>query len=96
MGDSNLPLRVRRVPPRGWRRSFATGVALFVVGSSCQVRNPASQAELLQTVNEIGDAVNALRQDTAVMQDQIDSLRLVVARQDSAIARLSVATGVPR
>jgi hypothetical protein len=30
------------------------------------------------------------------MQDQIDSLRIVVARQDSLITRLSAAAGVPR
>lgn len=42
-----------------------------------------------QTVLELTEAVNALRFETGVMQEQIDSLRLRVARQDSAIARLS-------
>ena len=84
-----------RVAGRRSHALVAVG-ALLVVGSSCEIRNPGTQAELLQTVNEIGDAVNALRQDTGAMQDQIDSLRVVVARQDSLITRLSTAAGVPR
>ena len=92
---------MRDPTPRGraaGRRSHAlvAAGALLAVGSSCEIRNPGTQAELLLTVTEIGDAVNALRQDAGAMQDQIDSLRVVVARQDSLITRLSAAAGVPR
>ena len=42
---------------------------------------------------EIGDALNALRQEDALMQAQIDSLRDVVARQDTIITRLQAVVG---
>ena len=61
----------------------------------CGVTTPATDATLGQTVIEMTDAVNALRDETSMMQAQIDSLRTVVARQDSAIARLSGLAGVP-
>ena len=46
-----------------------------------------------QSVLELGEAVQALRFEVGVMQDQVDSLRAVVVRQDSAIARLARSAG---
>ena len=46
-----------------------------------------------QALVEIGDALNAVRQDNAMLQAQIDSLRTVVARQDTAITRLNAMVG---
>jgi hypothetical protein len=51
-----------------------------------------SQGELLI---ELSETINDLRAHDALMQEQVDSLRVVVARQDSTIARLAAATGVP-
>ena len=51
-----------------------------------------SQGELLI---ELTDAMNALREHDALLQEQVDSLRLVVARQDSLLVRVAAATGVP-
>jgi len=50
-----------------------------------------SQGELLI---ELSDTINDLRSHDALMQEELDSLRAVVARQDSTIARLAAATGV--
>ena len=70
--------------------------ALVMTTAGCGGVSPsATDVNLGQTVMEITDAVNALRDESAVMQAQIDSLRGVVARQDSAIARLSNLAGVP-
>jgi hypothetical protein len=51
-----------------------------------------SQGQLLL---ELSDALGELRGQDAMLQEQIDSLRVVVARQDSLLARLANATGVP-
>ncbi|HEU4631410.1 MAG TPA: hypothetical protein VFS08_16780 [Gemmatimonadaceae bacterium] len=51
-----------------------------------------SQGQLLL---ELSDALSELRGQDAMLQEQIDSLRVVVARQDTLLARLANATGVP-
>ena len=48
-----------------------------------------------QTILELGEAVNALQQETAAMQAQVDSLSAVVARQDTVIRQLAGMAGVP-
>lgn len=48
-----------------------------------------------QALIELSDAINDVRQESAVLQEQIDSLRLVVARQDTLVMRLAAIAGVP-
>jgi len=48
-----------------------------------------------QTIIEMGEAVNALQAETALLQWQVDSLGLVVARQDTVIRQLAGMAGVP-
>jgi hypothetical protein len=46
---------------------------------------------------QVGTEMSALRQDYAALQNQVDSLRGVVARQDTLITRLaSLANISPR
>lgn len=85
-GAGTIPAR------RGaWQRrpSAAALAVLLAASAGCQLSTPGSQLTVGQTVLELTEAVSALRFEASVMQDQIDSLRAVVARQDSAIARLS-------
>ena len=49
------------------------------------LRNPAADAATAQAVTEIADRLAALQQDNAELQQQVDSLRTVVARQDSVV-----------
>lgn len=56
--------------------------------------NPAALAELHNQLEQAGDAVNDIRMNLATMQSTIDSLTLVVTKQDSSIAKLAVATNV--
>lgn len=44
---------------------------------------------------QVGTEMSALRQDYAVLQNQVDSLRGVVARQDTLLAHLAAAANVP-
>jgi len=68
----------------------ATVLLLSAGGCASQ---PTPDVSTGQALVEIGDALNAVRQDNAMLQAQIDSLRIVVARQDSAIARLQAMAG---
>lgn len=43
----------------------------------------------------ISDAIDDLRMETAILQDQIDSLITVTMQQDSIIRRLADHTGMP-
>ncbi|MCC7195906.1 MAG: hypothetical protein IT356_10150 [Gemmatimonadaceae bacterium] len=43
---------------------------------------------------EAADAVNDIRVNMGAMQEKLDSLTIVVAKQDSTIERLANATGV--
>ena len=59
-----------------------------LVTSGCGV-TPSADTGAAEAIVELGDAVNSLRQDNAMLQSQIDSLRIQLARQDTLIARLS-------
>jgi hypothetical protein len=75
------------LPPR------ATALAVVVLLVSC--RNPQADAKLAEQMREMGDELNASRQETAVMHEQIDSLRTIVARQDTLLRQLGGMAGVP-
>jgi len=65
--------------------------ALAGFGCSLPSRN---DLEVMQSVNDLGDAVSALRQDYGVLADQVDSLRIAIAKQDSLLRRLANLAGV--
>lgn len=58
---------------------------------------PASRADVAisEQIIQLGDGLNDLRQENAEIQAQVDSLRLVVARQDTVIRQLANLAGVP-
>jgi hypothetical protein len=70
--------------------------ALFAAGtlSGC-LRNPSADAATAQALTEIADQLGAMQQDNAALQNQVDSLRTVVARQDTVVRRLANLAGVP-
>lgn len=75
----------------------ARHLALFaVVGAAIAgcVQSPASAARTAQQFNDIGDQLNELRTENATLENMVDSLRTVVAKHDSTIAKLANATGV--
>jgi hypothetical protein len=43
---------------------------------------------------DLTDAVNDLRQENALLQGQIDSLRMEVARQDTLVRRMAASVGI--
>ena len=58
------------------------------------VTNPKAEALRQQQMIEFGDAINEVRVNVGEMAATLDSLRSIVARQDTTIARLANVTGV--
>jgi methylthioribose-1-phosphate isomerase len=82
-------------PPRrtgaDWRHAVA---AALLVLAGC--RSPQSDAYLLEQMKQMGEELNASRQQAADLQAQLDSLRTVVAKQDTLLTRLAGMAGLPR
>lgn len=72
-------------------RSVLVLTALALV--SC--RDPRAEANIAMAMTEVGMTVNQMQQDAAMLQWQVDSLRQVVARQDTLISRLASHVGLP-
>ena len=68
-------------------------VAATVLLSSC--RDPRAEANIAQAMTDVGTQLSAMQQDYAVLQAQVDSLRGVVARQDTILGRLASMAGLP-
>jgi len=74
-------------------RRSAFAIALALICAAC----PASRADVAisEQIIQLGDGLNDLRQDNAALQQQVDSLRIVVARQDTVMRQLANLAGVP-
>lgn len=70
---------------------------LAVVGllSATSCRNPAADATMVEQMRQLGDELNASRQEAAAMREQLDSLKVVVARQDTLLRQLAGMANVP-
>jgi hypothetical protein len=66
---------------------------LAVICTAC----PTSRADIAisEQIIQLGDGLNDLRQDNAALQQQVDSLRAVVAKQDSVIRQIANLSGFP-
>ncbi len=69
--------------------------AAVLLGACGAAVDPTQDLSTGEAIIGLADAIDGLREESAMLQDQVDSLRLVVARQDSALARIAAATGVP-
>jgi hypothetical protein len=93
---SHTPSRVPSGAPSARARAALRlmFVAAAALAAACRP-DSATEVSLGQTIVEMGDAINTLQQDNALLQAQIDSLREVVARQDTLIRRVANAAGMP-
>lgn len=72
-------------------------VGLLVVAglvAACY-EDPQRQMDQMQQIVDLGEILNEVQLRTADMQATLDSLQLVVAKQDTAIYRLANLAGVP-
>lgn len=74
------------------RHLVLSALAAAAVGGC--VESPASAARQAQELNDIGDQLNELRTENATLETVVDSLRTVIAKHDTTLARLANATGV--
>ena len=84
-----MPILTRR---RTLRRAGCIAATLMLAGC----RSPQSDAYLIEQIRQMGDELNASRQQAADLQSQLDSLRGVVARQDTLLTRIAGMAGIPR
>ncbi len=68
-------------------------VCLAISLSSCA--SPSANVELAQQLQEMGDVLSETRAEAASLRIELDSLRIVIARQDTVIRQLSSMAGVP-
>lgn len=72
----------------------AIGIVALVVAGGCY-QDPEEQMAQQQLLQDMTDAVNQIGMQVAELQGTVDSLRAIVARQDTAIYRMANVTGVP-
>jgi septal ring factor EnvC (AmiA/AmiB activator) len=72
------------------------GSALVALALFAGCRSPQQDAFLIEQLRQMADELNASRQQTADVQTELDSLRVVVARQDTLLTRLAAMAGVAR
>ena len=77
---------------RTLRRTFLA--ALFVaVPVACG--NPRTEANVAQALNDAAIEISGLKNDIAQLSTEIDSLRQVLAKQDSTISRIAAVNNIP-
>ncbi|HUF26348.1 MAG TPA: hypothetical protein VMM18_05130 [Gemmatimonadaceae bacterium] len=74
------------------RSCIAASIGVFVVAGACF--NPGADIATGEMILGLTDAVEDLRMETSILQDQIDSLSVEITRQDSLIRRLADHTGL--
>ena len=73
------------------QRMFLLAAVLLV--PAC--RDPRAEANIAEAMIQVGTTLSQMQQDYALLQQQVDSLRGVVARQDTIIGRLASMAGLP-
>ena len=73
-------------------RPLALGLVVVAV-DGC-IASPQTEAKRQEQLLAVGDAINEIRNINDEMRITLDSLRTVVAKQDSTIVRMANVTGV--
>ena len=73
---------------------LAGGFVLVAAMSACA--NPRAEAATAQALASAADDISGLKNDVSQLQTDLDSLRQVVAHQDTVISRLAAINNVPR
>jgi hypothetical protein len=74
------------------RKRLLGGAAAFLATTSCAT--PKFQADVATQLHAAADEMQQQRQDMSMLQEQIDSLRLALVKQDSTIRKLANLAGV--
>ena len=75
------------------RNPLLGAAAVILATAGCAT--PKFQADVATQLRAAADEMQMQRQDMAMMQEQIDSLKVIAAKQDSVIRRLANLAGMP-
>lgn len=75
------------------KKTLLGAAALILATASCAT--PKFQADVATQLRAAADEMQLQRQDMAMMQEQIDSLKVVAAKQDSLLKKLANLAGIP-
>jgi len=70
------------------------GAGCLLLASGC-LPPTERDFQLAQTINEMSDAMNEIRQLSYELQDRVDSLSMMMAKRDTVIRQLANLAGVP-
>ena len=76
------------------RLSLVTAAGCLAALAGCV--NPRAEANVAQALNDAANEMAGLKNDHAILQTQLDSVRAVLAKQDTVIGRLAEVNHVPR
>jgi hypothetical protein len=76
------------------RISRCIAVVALATLSACGGPVITGETTLAETLIDMSDALVAVRQETALLQAQVDSLREQMARQDTVVRRLAAMVGI--
>jgi septal ring factor EnvC (AmiA/AmiB activator) len=74
---------------------LCTLCALAAAAGLVACANPRSEAAVAQALSDAAAEINGVKNDLAMMQTQLDSLRTVVIKQDSTISRIAAVNNIP-
>ena len=82
--------------PSPIRRARRRAVFIVAACSTLSCMQPPTRQDLTngQLLNDVTDAISSLQQGTVDLQLRVDSLTLVVARQDTLLRQLASIAGV--
>jgi hypothetical protein len=92
--------RPRTTALAGARRQRLGFLALLLAvvataGCSGALPSPSRDVNQGQMMLDLTEALNAIRDQSASLQDQVDSLRDVIVRQDTVLRQLALTAGIP-
>lgn len=81
-----------------WLTGRGMVVAALVIAAGCSgtgLPSPGSELNTGNALIDLNESIVTLREDDANIQAQVDSLREVVARQDTLLRQIALQVGVP-
>ena len=79
----------------GFGPMFFSTAGIFLKPMAESFQWTRADVAMSEQIIQLGDGLNDMRQDYAALQEQVDSLRTVVAKQDTVIRQLTNLAGVP-
>jgi outer membrane murein-binding lipoprotein Lpp len=70
-------------------------IAVLGAATLASCGNPRAEANVAQALNDAATEINGLKNDLADLQTQMDSLRAILAKQDTTLSRIAEANHIP-